>query len=148
MSKINVHLTPKQAQTLEEIDASDNQLELAIESAQNFVDQNEWKKGFSVFAMNGFYNQESQKTRVLFLMINNLDQSINQFAAQLHPMVTTGVDTQFSVANVALNKDYLGQVGPQEAILFFVDIPTRGLSENKHFSFNEFSLQMYSINYS
>lgn len=148
MSKIEVRLTPKQRATLKQIDAQDNQLELAIESAQQFVDQNEWKKGFSVFAMNGYYKHDSQKTRVLFLMINNLDQNISQFSAQLHPIIKTDLTTEFSVANVALNTDYLGVVSPQQAILFFVDIPTRGLQADKHFKFNDFGLQMYSILYS
>lgn len=148
MSKISVRLTPKQERVLNSIESSDDQLQIALTSAQKFLDQNEWKKGFSVFSMDGYYNHKIGKTRVLFLLINNTGKTINNFSAQLHPIATSDTNIQFSVANVSLTQEYLGDVDPEEAVLFFVDIPTRGLNEEKHFTFDEFELQMYSIDLS
>lgn len=146
MSNIQVHLTPVQEQAMNQMDAGDRHLQNALAAAQNFIDQNEWKPGFSVFAMNAYYNHETQKTRVLFLMLNNTSKLICSFSAQMHPIDKSGQGADFSVANVVLGEDYLGQVEPKHAILFFVDIPTRGLDQDASFEFNDLGLQMYSIN--
>lgn len=134
------------------VEAHQNQLrdfdvKKELRSIQSYISQlkvelNE--KSIYILVLKAIYNNYSKRATTVMVFINNMEKSIKE----LHGIVEIEVvnsDVEFARATLNFDEKFMGKVENKEAILIHLDIPVKGLTEDKVFEQNDLEVKFTDV---
>lgn len=110
-----------------------------MDSVQNYIRKMEYDPEadeiYGVF-LRGEYRDFEKRMNAALVFINNLNRPICELHGVLR-FAAADEKVQFARTVIDFDRDFLGSVGVEEALLVHLNIPVKGLRENKTFSARE-----------
>ena len=114
-----------------------------LKSIQEYLNQTEIKLPYDaicLMCLRGSYDDFSKNTNTAFLFINCMRRPINE----IHGVITMHADEkgiQFARATVDFDEPFMGTLSDREALLVHLNVPTRGVSEDRIFKNTELEVE-------
>ena len=118
-----------------------------IKSIQEYINSFELELNentVSLMCLRGYYDNFSKRTNTVFLFINTLGKCIKE----IHGVIKMAVDIKavnFAKATIDFDEEFMGSLEHNEALLVHMDVPTRGMNEDKVFTSNELEVKFTDI---
>ena len=134
------------------VEAHQNQLrdfdvKKELRSIQSYISQLKVEldeKSVYILVLKAIYNNYSKRATTVMVFINNMEKSIKE----LHGIVEIEVvnsDVEFARATLNFDEKFMGKVENKEAILIHLDIPEKGLTEDKVFEQNDLEVKFTDV---
>ena len=134
------------------VEAHQNQLrdfdvKKELRSIQSYISQLKVEldeKSIYILVLKAIYDNYSKRATTVMVFINNMEKSIKE----LHGIVEIEVvnyDEEFARATLNIDEKFMVKVENKEAILIHLDIPVKGLTEDKVFEQNDLEVKFTDV---
>ena len=83
----------------------------------------------------GMYTHSERKMNTVCLFVNKMEKPLSEIHGELR-LQFTEKSALIASAKLDFDQEFLGSVGVDEALLFHINIPVRGLEEDEVFDFS------------
>lgn len=147
MTKIKVKLTETQTSRLESTGQSGGSLEHVQQVVQSFFDQQPadiWDGRAVFLPFQAQYTNVDKRARILYVLVNDSERTINGVTGSL--LLKLPIENaQAASSQIDFPQEFIGEIHPQEAVLFFIDTPVKGLYEDQVFHMPDLNLYIKDI---
>lgn len=82
----------------------------------------------------GRYNHEEKFMTTVCAFVNKIDRPISELAGEIRMQFVDHEEADIAVARLEFDEPFMGILEPDEAVLVHINIPVRGLTEDKVFN--------------
>lgn len=142
MNKIHIKLAQAHENQSKNFD-----VQREIKEIQEYCNLTEIKleaESINVMCLRGDYDNFQKATKVVFVFINYIGKTIKE----LHGDIRIYVDNekvQFAKTTIDFDENFMGNLQCNEGMLVHLNIPTRGLSEDKSFKTKDLEVQFTDV---
>lgn len=94
----------------------------------------------------GTYRENEQQMATACILVNKLNKPVNAIQGVLR-LKFRSVDAEIAKATLDFDEDFMGTLNPDEGLLFYVNIPVRGLSADQEFTIEDIEGSFEEIRY-
>ena len=94
--------------------------------------------------MGADYHDFEKKMHLSFALVNEMDRPVCEIHAKLRLKLNVP-DVQVALMNMNFDKEFLGELKPDEAVFLTFPVPVRGLEEDRSFSYTEYSGELDDV---
>lgn len=142
---INVVLSKAHQKQLDDVDVAKEK-----DCIQKIVNNNfaEFHNGtVNFFFVKGIYNHSERKMMVACLFVNKTDYSINEIHSVLR-LKFKFKKAEIAKATINFDKDFIGKLNTNDALLVHINIPVKGLDKDEEFTISDIEGKMDSVRFS
>ena len=142
MSKKITVILPNQMKTTE-----NDAVKAEVAAVQKYLDETDLKldKPTLYFvALKGIYTHISRKMELTAVFINCHVKAISELAATIK-LTTDDKDMEIAKTKIGLPTEFVGDFQPNQALLFNLSIPVRGLTKDRIFEAFQFKAELENI---
>lgn len=134
------------------VEAHKNQLNNSIVSneikeIQSYFDNESFdfnKNTINFVFLNGQYSQTKRAMLVMGVFVNKIDKPILAFKTKLQ-LKFKAINAQIALAKLNFPEEFIGQLNPDEGLIFHLEIPVKGLEQDRLFKFSDIQGQMTDV---
>lgn len=118
-----------------------------INEVQNYFNTESFKfkdNTINFVFLSGEYSQIKRTMLVMGVFVNKMDTPILAFNTKLRLQFKT-VPAQIATAKLSFPEEFIGELGVNEGLIFHLEIPVKGLEQDRIFNFSDIEGKMDDV---